>query len=51
MLGLESGDLGDCGERVAEVGGRPLHAVPVVDLTLTRLLVNVELMGKHEKIG
>ena len=28
---------------MAEVGGCPLHAVPVVDLTLACLLVNVEL--------
>ena len=43
VLRLQAGDLGDGGERVAQVGGRPLHAVPVVDLTLPRLLVNVEL--------
>lgn len=32
------------GEHVRQVGGRPLHAVPVVDLPLACLLVHVELV-------
>jgi len=43
VLGLGGGDVGDGGEDVGAVGGRPLQAVPVVDLPLARLLVHVEL--------
>lgn len=43
VLRLERGDVGDGGEDVRRVGGGALHAVPVVDLAVARLLVQVKL--------
>ena len=43
MGGFEGGDLGDGGEDGGTVGGCTLDAVLVVDASITRLLVQVEL--------
>lgn len=43
VLCLNTCDFWDSGEGVGEVDSTALHAVPVVDASLTRLLIYVEL--------
>lgn len=43
MLSLNAGDLGDSGEGVGQVCRTPLHAVPMIDPSLTCLLIYIEL--------
>lgn len=43
VVGFNSSDLGDCGEDVSTVDRCSLQTVAMIDLPLTRLLVNVEL--------
>lgn len=51
MLSLDGSDLGHSREDVSAVGCRSLHAVAMIDLSLTRFLVHVELGGKREQSG
>lgn len=45
VLCLDGSDLRHGGEDVGAVGGSPLYAVAVVDLSITCLLVHIELNG------
>lgn len=43
VLRFDSRDFRNCGERVRQVGRGALHAIPVIDTTLTGFFINVKL--------
>lgn len=45
VLCLDGSDLWDGAEDVGAVGGRPLYAVAVVDLSIAGFLIHIELNG------
>jgi hypothetical protein len=47
VLGFDASDFRHSGEDVSAVDRRSLHAVPMIDLSVARLFVQVELANTH----